>query len=427
MESLVSTVILLGRFLKSRLMMRVLFLLWIGGAVLTAHSAPAFSQGLHEPSYSVRGFGTLGGAYHSGGEAGFRRDITQPKGARNSFTTDIDSRIGLQLDAAWHRQFGATLQVISRYGYDGTYRPELTWGFLRYRPQPDLEIRAGRLGWDVYLMSDSRDVGYSSLWVRPPVEYYGHLQLSKITGVDAVWRRPAGEAVWSHKLFAGEVSSRIPLDSRSYSNLSGSWLFGGYVDYQRAGWVVRVGLTRLELKTELRGDARRQLDSLRDQGSGLDELVRLTELDTTFHFGTVGVAYDHGPLQAQLMYSYTDSSEDVHSNIHAGYFSLGYRMGRWTPYLMVAAVEAEGNTTAAVPAAAELPGFADTFGSMTHLNQHTVSLGARYDWSSRVALKIQADRVTVRGESGSSLLWSKPDDGWNGRATVLSMTVDFTF
>lgn len=401
-------------------------LLCLGGAVVTAYSAPSIARNLDESRYSLRGFGTLGGVYHSGDDAGFRRDITQPRGARNRVNTDVDSRLGLQLDVNWHPQFDSTVQVMTRYRYDGTYRPELTWGFIRYRPQPDLAIRAGRLGWDVYPRSDSRDVGYSYLWVRPPVEYYGHLQLSKINGLDVVWRRPAGEGVWSHKLFAGEVTSRIPLDTNSYSNLSGSWLYGGYVDYQRAGWLVRAGLTRLELKTELRGEARRQLDSLRSSGAELNELVRLSGLDDAFHISTLGVAYDRGPLQVQLMYSYTDSDDD-HADLHAGYFSLGYRLGRWTPYFLLSGIESNGSAPAQLSSTTGLPDFADILGGMTHFNQHTVALGARYDWSTGVALKMQADRVTVRGASDSALLWSRPDKSWAGRATVWSVTVDFAF
>lgn len=409
------------------MMIRAALLLGAGIA-LAAHPVASWAQGPDESRFSIRGFGTLGGAYHRGGDAGFRRDITQPKGARNRFMSDLDSRFGLQLNVAWHEQLDATAQVMTRYGYDGAYRPELTWGFVRYRPQPDLEVRAGRLGWDVYLLSDSREVGYSYLWARPPVEYYGHLQLSKLTGVDAVWRRAAGDGVWTHKVFAGEVTSRIPLDSDSYSNLSGSWLYGGYVDYQRAGWLFRAGLTRLELKTELRGDARRQLDSLRSRyGSELDALVRLTELDVTFHIATMGAAYDRGPVQAQLMYFYTNSNDTAHSDMHAGYFSLGYRLGRWTPYFVLSAVEAEDNTAMQFSATAQLPDFTDVFGDMAQLNQHTVSVGARYEWSSNVALTLQADRVTVRNAPESALLWSQPEPGWNGRATVLSATVDFVF
>lgn len=410
------------------MIIRALLLLGAGAIALASLPAASWAQNPDNSPLSVRGFGTLGGAYHRGGEAGFRRDITQPKGARNSFTTDLDSRFGLQLSASWHEQWDATVQVLTRYGYDGAYRPELTWGFLRYRPRPDLEIRTGRLGWDVYLLSDSREVGYAYLWARPPVEYYGHLQLSKITGVDAVWRRVAGEGVWTHKVFAGEVTSRVPLDSRSYSTLSGSWLYGGYVDYQRGGWLFRAGFTRLELRTELRGEARRQLDSLRlEYGSELDSLMRLTELDVTFHLATMGLAYDRGPFQAQLMYSHTNSHDKSHPDMHAGYLSLGYRMGRWTPYLLLSAVEMRDSSAVQFSATAPRPDFADVFGGMNQLNQHTVAVGARYDLADNVALKLQIDRITVRHTPESALLWSDPDPGWDGRATVLSATVDFVF
>lgn len=396
--------------------------------LLFALAMPAWSEAAEEARVSVRGFGTLGTAYHRGGKAGFLRDITQPEGARNSLNTDLDTRLGLQLDARLAARVDTTIQVLTRYRYDGSYRPELTWGFLRYVPQPDLEVRLGRLGWDVYMLSDSRDVGYSYLWVRPPVEYYGHLQLSKITGADLVWRRPLGNGVLSSKAFAGEVTSRIPLDMASYSNLSGSWLYGGYFDYQWADWQVRLGITRLELKTELRGEAGRQLERLgAERGAEFEELLGLTRLKTTFHFATVGVAYDRGPLQAQLMYSHIDSKDDAHSDLHTGYFSLGYRMGRWTPYFTLSAVEADGSPTPGLDGLPESVGFAEIFVGTTDINQHTVSLGARYEWSPQVAVKLQADRTKVRRPADFVLLWNEPDSTWSGRATLFSATVDFVF
>lgn len=391
-------------------------------------SAPAWSHGLEEPRFSLRGFGTLGAVYHREGEAGFLRDITQPKGARNSLDTDIDSRLGLQLDARLTDKFDATAQVLSRYRYDGSYRPELTWGFLRYTPRPDLEIRLGRLGWDVYMLSDSRDVGYSYLWVRPPVEYYGHLQLSAITGADVVWRHPLGGGVLSSKVFAGEVTSRIPLDTRSYSNLSGSWLYGGYFDYQSTDWQVRLGLTRLELETQLRGEVGRQLAALSAESiPGLEDLLQLSQMSSTFHFATAGVAYDRGPVQAQLMYSYIDSEDAVYPSLHTGYFSLGYRVGRWTPYFTLSMVEASGSPPSPVSGQSEMVDFVNAFIGVANINQRTASLGARYEWSPRIVVKFQADRTKVRHPGDFVLLWSDPDPDWDGRATVFSATVDFVF
>jgi hypothetical protein len=62
------------------------------------------------------------------------------------------------------------VQAVSYYNHAGNYEPELTWAFISYAPVPDMKVRAGRLGWDVYMLSDSRNVGYSYLWVRPPVD-----------------------------------------------------------------------------------------------------------------------------------------------------------------------------------------------------------------------------------------------------------------
>ncbi len=394
-------------------------------------SQPASVWAADETRFSFRGFGTLGMAYSRNGDAGFLRDITQPDGVRNRVNFDADSRLGLQLDAELLDSLDATVQLISRYGYDGSYRPELAWGFLRYTPQPDLEIRAGRLGWDVYILSASRDVGYSYLWVRPPVEYYGHLQLSKINGVDAVVRRPVGDGVLSTKLFAGEVESKAPLNKDSYADLGGSRLYGGYLDYQTTAWQFRLGMTRLALSTELRGELGRQLQSLRDilppeLAGRLDGANR----DSRFHFYTAGIAYDRGPVQAQLMYSYIDS-EASHPDLSTGYVSVGYRFGRWTPYVTYSVLEATSDSSAQSPASGlvGIPGLEEVFAGRDDINQYTVAAGARFSLSPSVALKFQVDRVRVKAPGGGNqiLLWNQPAADWSGRTTVFSTTLDFVF
>nr|NIV39834.1 hypothetical protein [Anaerolineae bacterium] len=55
--------------------------------------------------------------------------------------------------------------------------------------------------------------------------------------------------------------------------------------------------------------------------------------------------------------------------------------------------------------------------------QHTFSIGARYDIHERMAVKLQVDRVHAR----EYMFWTNVDTDWDGRATIVSATLDFTF
>ncbi|MGL4605748.1 MAG: hypothetical protein ACRCU9_16545, partial [Iodobacter sp.] len=135
--------------------------------------------------FSLSGFATLGAVYNSTDQADFLRDLSQREGAGYSRQLDfgVDSLLGLQLDAKINSEISASAQLISHRRYDNSYTPELNWGFVKYTPNDSVQARVGRLGFAVYMQADSRNVGYSYLPVRPPVDYYGGLPISYMDGV----------------------------------------------------------------------------------------------------------------------------------------------------------------------------------------------------------------------------------------------------
>lgn len=398
---------------------------------LTPLLALMSSCALHaESDFSLRGFGTLGLVHNNSDDAGFTRDINQPVGVKGGTSGHTDSRFGLQFSYRPNDTLETTAQVVSHYNFEGKYSPDLAWGFIKYSPSEQLELRAGRLGWDVYMLADSRDVGYSYLWVRPPVEYYGLLQFSKLNGADLVLRKPLGEGLLWGKLFAGEAADKFAIDEDSYADVSGSQLVGGHINYQHSDWQFRLGYTHLELGYDIKGDFGDLIEMLEASGNPvLGGIAEGATADATYHFMSAGIALDRGPLQSQLMYTFLDSESDMVPNFHSGYLSLGYRLGDWTPYITFSIIEAQSQNRATSPQASPLPpsfGTPDLDG-LNYPGQHTLSLGARYDFLPNMALKFQVDRSNVRREGRQWILWREVEADWNGRATVFSATLDFVF
>ncbi|MGA2081174.1 MAG: hypothetical protein ABSH53_11260 [Holophaga sp.] len=77
--------------------------------------------------FKLSGYGTLGLAWNSTGQAAFLRDLSQPDGATRHPDGRVDSRLGVQGDATLTDTLRVTAQVISRYRFDRTFTPQLPY------------------------------------------------------------------------------------------------------------------------------------------------------------------------------------------------------------------------------------------------------------------------------------------------------------
>ncbi|MEO8159371.1 MAG: hypothetical protein ABI648_16350 [Betaproteobacteria bacterium] len=380
-----------------------------------------------ESIFSLSGFGTAGLAHNSTDKAEFLRDFLQPRGVKNSsWSGDVDSRIGLQVNARATTEIEGMVQAVSYYDYAGNYNPELTWAFISYAPTADFKARVGRLGWDVYLLSDSRHVGYSYLWVRPPVDYFGQLQISHIDGADAVFKDELGGGIASVKLYGGKADQQIPSPPFADYNLNARVL-GANLDFQKGNWQYRLGYTSINIKNELPAIAP-LLSALR--GTGSPQAAALADdisvAGKTLEIASVGAVFESGPWQAQLMFNRLTSHSLAYPQKDSGYFLLGYRIQQWTPYLTLSGVRsksAQGQT--GFPTPNPLDNAVSAALAATQSRQHTISLGTRYDFMRNADLKFQVDRVQV--DNNATLLWRNAQPDWNGRATIVSLVLDFVF
>lgn len=406
--------------------------LWLPQVLLAA--PPATQRA--EPHFAgeplkIQGFGTVGGAYNTDGGAEYIRDRSQPNGTRgDGFGWAVDTRLGIQ--ATWRpsESVAGILQLVTKQRYDGTWRPQVSWAFLKHAFDPDTELRVGRLGYDVYPMSDSRDVGYSYLWVRPPVDYFGQVHYSHIDGLDLTSVHLLGDGVVRGKLFAGQLNESGATPQGGEYDMRGSTLWGGYVEYQDPHWQIRGGggVMRLEHAYPLYRSVQEALEK-----TGVAVALALADelcvRDKEMRFFAAGVAYDNGPLQSQFQLRYLDSETPAYAGNIAGYWSVGYRFGRWTPYIVYSRIESEHPDPDTgfpdTPEWAPLDAAVDQVVEATQADQDTLSLGARFDFVRNAALKLQIDWTESR--DNPSLLWLDADPSWDGSAVVLSASVDFIF
>lgn len=374
----------------------------------------------------LRYFGTAGLSHVASGNADFVRDLSQPDGPKGGqWSGTVDSLAGAQINLPLGSQFEVVGQAVSRHRYDDTYTPELTWAFLKYSPSPGVDLRGGRLGTDFFMRSDSRLVGYSYLTVRPSVDYYGGLPFQYLDGADAAVTWPLGEGLLRAKAFGGFSQEKVPFGSDPWV-VDGSPMLGGNLDYQVGGWQFRANYAQIQYTHDLPGDFAGLMATLRGLPlpSAAAAADALTIRQSASRHYSAGVVYDEGPLQVQLMVSGAKHASAFFQDGVAGYFLAGYRVGDVTPYAGLSWSRTRGDTIASTGVPALDAAVSGAIGE-THSDQHTYTLGLRWDFLPGMDLKAQWD--AIRGSSDSRFLYRNEQPGWSGQTHVVTVALDFAF
>lgn len=408
--------------------------------LLTCFLLPTMDEAKAQESESavkVSGFGTLGASYNPSRDFDFIRDLLQSSGVGYSkrFDLGLDSRLGLQITAKANEQIEFTGQVVSRRSLH-QFRPEVTWAYMKYMPNDELDLRVGRLGFDVYPLADSRNVGFAHIWVRPPVDYFGSLIVNYLDGIDAVYHYPIGNFTGKLKLFTGQAKEETSTDTPNVIfSLKGSKILGGHVELQSQNWLARVGYTELVFANEF-PNFEPILATLRSPmlamfAPSAPQLARRLQFkDKKMRYVAAGLVYDNGPLQAQWMASRIHSDTLGFASTGSAFFTLAYRVHGWTPYFNFAQTfplhlrpVVTGLPTQLDPSLQQLEMGIQSIATATLSKQTTRSIGVRYALSPNSDLKFQIDHLT----NSKTLLIRTPQANWNGKGTIYTCTYNFVF
>ena len=384
---------------------------------LLAAGLGAGAAGADESAFSLSGFGTLGAVRTSTDHAEFVRDLSQPRGATSSWTSAVDSVLGVQANWKMSREWEAVVQLNSRYRFDRSFRPDLAWAYLKYEPLPNVSLRAGHLGTEFFMLADSRWVGYSFLTVRPPGAFFWYLPFYSINGMDAALTVPLGESQIRGKVFWGKSQGKVPLAEEQW-NIDGSPMMGGYVEYHHGPYWLRGSYANLKFTHDL------PLNPVLAREAGMQlnasQLAYLATTGKRTHYASLGFVYDDGPWQGQIMLNMINQGSQAFENSLGGYAQLGYRVGNVTPYLGYSQVRSKGREN---ETGHPLVGYvmADS-----HTDQRTHFAGVRWDFARNLALKAQWDGI--RGTASSILPYRREiRSQWDGRMDVFSLSLDFIF
>lgn len=371
------------------------------------------------PTFSLHGFGTLGMVRTDADKAQFIRDQSQPSGAGTQWSTKVDSLLGIQANAQFGPSTEGVVQAVTRYRADGSYSPELTWAFLRHDFSPSLSLRAGRLGTEFYMLGDSRLIGYSNISVRPSPDFYGSLVFSYIDGMDICATLPLASGLLKAKLFAGQSPEKVALLPNILWDLEGSSLVGGYLDYSHGPWQLRMSHAQVRFNNEAPVDPLLQALGIHLGHPYLSLVPEMAMADKLTSFHSLGLVYDQGPLNVQFMLNKITHENQFYLGSRAGYVLAAYGLGAVTPYVGVSRILSDAVPTGLDPVTEHLV-------AHSYTDQHTYTLGGRWDFRKNMALKGQVD--WLRGAPASVFLFKGAESGdWTGKMTVFSVSLDFVF
>lgn len=397
---------------------------------------------------TVSGFGTLGAVYNSNEKYGFTRHIGQETTPGRQWTWQGESLVGLQVAHTFSREWQVVGQVVVRDQVENTLNTAITRAFVSYRPTDSLHLRLGRMADATYLMSDYRDVGYVYPWVRPPLESYAIIPLHSYDGIDLTYSLRDAAGVWRLKGLAGRIEAAVPQSFGENYMLRADDLRGLALIREQGPLKMRLGYSTFHLK-EPSVTGRVILPAVDQMIANpllnafypaiADEARSLrTATDSMpgarIGFASAGVAYDDGNWMVQAEISNLSSATPIFPKGQQGYVSLGYHFGNFLPYFMLSGSRAPAAIRAATawgsvlgPAAGQLQAGAITSLNSVRSAQSTLSLGMRWDFDTRAALKLQWDHVRVRDTGWGLWTQGATDDGAPGRANLWSLTLDFVF
>lgn len=402
-------------------------------ALLDAGTAPAFA---HE-DLRLSGFGTLGYVRDNRQDIAPARDISQLP--RDGFSTGagwlVDTRIGVQAEYAVSPVIDLVAQVVLRDQFKADLDSVTELAYVALKPFSQMDIRAGRISYDAFLMADHRNVGYAYQWVRPPAEFYGWIPIFSMDGLDAAYTLHDDGGHWRIKAQAGNTRVKIPIQT-GY-DFHAKDMLGVSISRQSGPWRLKAAYAQFTSGSEVPAFAplHQGLDQViaanlpKISAEAADLRRNLAFKDARISYTTFGAAYDDGSWLGQAELGRSTATADVVPHSTMAYVSIGHRFGEWTPSLTRSTsrpgndYRPAANNWGAFNAALRDPAIFVL--NATRIEQDTTSLGVRWDFRSNAALKVQWDRTVVKSYG----LWWRDValDLTTQRIDQISATVDFAF
>lgn len=383
--------------------------------------ALAGSPALAVENIVLNGFMTAGATITDSDTEWFNGNITDEIGFEQ------DSRVGLQVSAQVNPKTTITAQLLGR-AREEDYDAFFDWGFVGYTLNEAWEIRAGKIKFPTYLISDYIEVGFAYPWIRPPQEVYTSNPLTAISGVDALFRTVVGNSDLLIQPYIGTSRGQSTVVPQGALEVNAGFPAAAQLPLGAPG---SVEFAEFEAENLIGINASMAWDSFTVRAGFLDIEVSADGLGVTSNegaqFWSLGGTMDHNNFvgYAEYFEREIDGAANLGFPNQKGYYAtLGYRIDKWLPHLTYAKLEDNDNPTN--------PTDCGGFPCGEPLKQESVTAGVRYELGAGAALKFEAQFVEPEGRglftgydaNGASVLDA---NGNADDAIIYSLAIDVVF
>ncbi|MFY0640137.1 MAG: hypothetical protein JXR16_03750 [Bermanella sp.] len=390
-------------------------------------------------SFQFSGFATLGITSENKDDLGFLRDSNQSKNPSRDLSIHPDSIIGAQLSSAFADNWRVTTQLAYRDRSEYELDDGLELAFLAYRPVAGVDLRLGRVAVDMFQLSDFRRVDYANLWMRPPTEVYAWILPSSIDGGDMAYGFSNHIGFWRIKLQYGNTKPNLeyPDGTELIEAKFNDFLVATFtLDFD--AWRLRLSYSQATPESTDRG----LIPSLTQAGALSTGPVRdeaallanrfLNASGKKARYTQASISYDNGDWLLDTELAKVTSTGAIIPTGMAGYMSIGRRIGEITPYAVYSRYDSDQelyvsqvdwSTSGFEP----LRDFAIGIINGVQIEQHTSSVGVRWDFAPKMAFKAQWDNTHIEKEKFA--LWAHSNDRSLNDTTVnlFSFALNFVF
>ncbi|ALS98714.1 hypothetical protein [Lacimicrobium alkaliphilum] len=377
------------------------------------------------------GFGSLAVVTADSDELGYRRDYSLTSEVFDGqWSFEHHSNLGVQVD--WHinSQWDVTAQLLYRSQRDINLDTLTNLAFLRYAPDSRWRFRAGRLPFDLFLMTEYRDIGFAHSFAKVPSELYGIIPHRHIDGIDAEYHTNIAMNTLSVKAFYGETKELVSAaNTQSGRDFKLDDVWGLAIDLKSFEWELGLNHTRTRIDNQvaqplIEGNiALSQIPFLNAAWpDAVSDALRLNLDNESISFTSFGGQYHFPAITLQGEIAHMQSTTETVNDLNSGYLAAIYNYGshQFTASVSHAATDRDESllegidvgTLSLSPDALGLYIGADFLHDFYNINQNTLSVGWRWNFNDTTALKVQWDRSRIYG-SGSSL-WQPPVETRSG-------------
>lgn len=232
-----------------------------------------------------------------------------------------DTHFGITASAIIDNRWSVAGQIFGS-GAEENYAMIVDWAYGTYRVYEEVTINIGKMKYPNLIVSEYYDIGLTYPWIRPPEELYRievlgpSFSYEAFTGAKFNYENTFGDFELLFSMYAGGAA----LETETMKNMGGI-VFSLGTDSFKFRTAYNRSRLLLSLGSERESDLNNKTQSVMSFGLSLD----IADL----------IAY------AEMATAEVDGVDEVTTD--AQYFTLGYRIGDYTPHITIASFEAENS------------------------------------------------------------------------------------